>query len=180
MPDNYFFTSHRLGFRNWRDSDIPVVAEMNADPEVMKFFPGLKSYKESAAFVARMQNQFNEKAYCYFAVDKLDDGEFIGFIGLSDQTYKASFTPCVDIGWRLSRNAWGNGYATEGAKACLGYAFDVLNMKEIYSVAPIINLPSIAVMEKIGMEKMEEFAHPLLLDDERLRECVVYVIHNEV
>jgi len=90
---NYLFTSARLGFRNWHISDTDAMAEINADPEVMAFFPGIKSKAETARFIERMQAQFAEKGFCYFAVDRLDRQQFIGFIGISEQRFAADFTP---------------------------------------------------------------------------------------
>ncbi len=174
MANNYVFHSARLGFRNWQAADIPLMAAINADPDVMEFFPSVNTYEQTAAFVARMQTLFAAKGYCYFAVDRLDTGEFIGFIGLADPTYEAHFTPCTDIGWRLAKTHWHHGFATEGAQRCLQYAFTTLHLSEIFAIAPKINLPSIHVMKKIGMQQQDNFMHPLLAHDERLRECVLF------
>lgn len=176
MAGQYLFTSARLGFRNWQDADIQKMAEINADPDVMEFFPGTHSYEKTEEFIERMKKQMAAKGYCYFAVDKLENAEFIGFIGISDQTYEASFTPCIDIGWRLGKKEWGKGYATEGAGRCLDYAFNQLGIKKIYSIAPKINAKSEHIMLKIGMRKVGEFIHPALARDERLKQCVLYEI----
>lgn len=173
--NDYIFTSERLGFRAWRQSDIPVMAAINADEEVMRFFPKTNTVEETATFVNRMQQQLLEKNYCYFAVDQLANQKMIGFIGLSYQTYEAPFTPCIDIGWRLAKHSWGQGFATEGAKACLAYA-KTLGIQEIKSIAPLINTPSTHVMQKIGMSKEYTFKHPLLKDYPAIEECVVYGI----
>ena len=150
------------------------MAAINADPDVMEFFPGIKSYEETEAFIVRMQQQYSEKSYCYFAIYTLEEGAFIGFIGLSEQTFKSDFTPCIDIGWRLGKNAWNKGYATEGAKRCLDYAFDVLKIHKVLAVEPKIHIRTEQVMKKIGMNKIREFEHPLLANDERLKKCVLY------
>ena len=151
---------------------------ISGNKEVMAFFPRIATPEETEGFIQRMLRQFAENGFCYFAVDLLESSEFIGFIGLMAQDYEADFTPCVDIGWRLKPSAWNKGYATEGAKACLTYAFDELNLQTIYSTAPVVNVKSEAVMKKIGMQKAGTFNHPRLLDNERLRECNVYVIHS--
>ncbi len=174
MDDKYLFKSQRLGFRIWQDSDIPLMAEINADPVVMEFFPAIKTLKETDEFIRRMQQQMAEKGYCYFAVDRLDCGVFIGFIGLSEQTFEAGFTPFVDIGWRLAKEEWGKGYATEGARRCLVYAFEQLQIGKVNAIAPKINLRSEKIMKKAGMQKAMDFMHPLLVHDERLRDCVLY------
>ena len=99
--NSYIFTSERLGFRNWVAADIPKMVKINASQEVMQHFPSTATAQQTADFIKRMQIQYTEKGYCYFAVDRLSDGNFIGFIGLSYQTFEADFTPCVDVGWRL-------------------------------------------------------------------------------
>ncbi|MBK1896764.1 GNAT family N-acetyltransferase [Chryseobacterium paridis] len=175
---NYIFQSDRLGFRDWLPSDIEIMSEINADPKVMEFFPAIQSKQETLEFIERMQNQLKAKGFCYFAVDKLDTKEFIGFIGLSEQNFESDFTPCIDIGWRIRVEDWNNGYATEGAKRCLEYAFHDLKIKKINSIAPLINVRSEAVMKKIGMHKIKNFLHPRLHDTPRLQECVLYEIHQ--
>lgn len=176
MGETYLFTSERLGFREWQDDDIPLMAAINADEKVMEFFSGVKSYKETEEFVKRMQKQFIQKGYCYFAVEELESVEFIGFIGISEQTFVADFTPCTDIGWRLHSDKWGKGYATEGAKRCLEYGFEQPGLERIYAIAPKINARSERIMNKTGMRKVKEFMHPLLANNERLKECVLYEI----
>ena len=172
----YLFTSERLGFRNWEDADIPAMAAINADPQVMEFFPATQTVEQTENFVRRMQAQFRAKGFCYFAVDELATGHFIGFIGLSEQTFAADFNPCVDIGWRLATVAWGKGYATEGAQRCLVYGFETTGLHTINAMAPDVNLRSIEVMKKIGMQPVKQFKHPLLAGNERLENCVLYAI----
>lgn len=178
MNAPYIFTSERLGFRNWTDADITPMSKMNADPEVMKYFPATQTTEETTAFIQRMRDLYSEKGFCYFAVDRLDTGEFIGFIGLMGKTFEADFTPCTDIGWRLSRKHWGIGFATEGAKRCLDFALGTLGLNKVVSMCPIINTPSEAVMKKIGMQKVKTFEHPLLENDERLRTCLLYSVDS--
>lgn len=174
----YLFTSERLGFRNWIDADVPKMAAINADPDVMAFFPALQDLGQTQAFVDRMRKQYEEKAFTYFGVELLTTKEFIGFIGLSVPTFEAEFTPCVDMGWRLDKKFWYNGYATEGAKRCIEYAFSVLELPSVVAICPKMNKPSEAVMQKIGMHKKLEFIHPLLTNSKILKNCVLYTISN--
>lgn len=176
ITKNYRFTSARLGFRNWENDDLEEMARINADPKVMEFFPSTATREETQVFIEKMQQQFSEKGFCYFAVDKLENHTLIGFIGLSEKTFEADFTPCIDIGWRLDSAEWNKGFATEGAKRCLEYGFQELNLEKIYSIAPKANVKSEQVMKKIGMEKQYEFVHPLLKNDERLQNCVLYMM----
>ena len=176
MPSQYLFTSQRLGFRAWTQDDIPHMAAINDDPVVMEFFPATQTMQQTKAFTERMQLQLAEKGYCYYAVDTLDTGAFIGFIGLSLQTFGADFTPCVDIGWRLSKSHWNKGYATEGAARCLHHAFHQLHLPVVYAMAPAVNIRSLRVMQKLGMQLVGQFIHPLLLDSEYLKDCLRYQI----
>jgi RimJ/RimL family protein N-acetyltransferase len=170
----YIFTSDRLGFRNWDLTDTDKMHEINSDEKVMEFFPTIPTAEQTTEFVERMKKQFENKRFCYFAVDKLEDSEFIGFIGLSEQTYEADFTPCVDIGWRIKRSEWNKGFASEGAKKCLDYALNELKFENVYSIAPKINTKSEHIMTKIGLIKQYEFEHSLLSNYERLKTCVLY------
>lgn len=158
--DRYIFISNRLGFRNWKDQDVDEFARLNADVEVMEHFPNTLSRGEVEKLIAKMRSHFAKNGFTYYATEILDDGEFIGMIGLAYQEYKTTFTPAVDIGWRLKRSAWGKGYATEGAKACLLHGFAELNIERIISVCTADNCRSENVMRKIGMTKIGEFDHP--------------------
>lgn len=179
MQVHYLFTSENLGFRNWLESDISKQAEINADPQVMAYFPQIADYEQTKDFVKRMQDQFAMKGFCYFAVDQLINNKFIGFIGLSEQIFESSFTPCVDIGWRLAYEAWGRGFATEGAQRCLDYAFDELELTKIIATCPAVNKRSERVMQKIGMIKKGTFSHPMLKDAPYLEQCVLYELERK-
>jgi len=170
----YLFTSERLGFRTWTDTDLPAMAAINSDPEVMEFFPALRSREETAAALQQYRAMYKEQGYCFYAVETLKGQQFIGFIGLFRITYEAAFTPCVEIGWRLSRAAWGKGYATEGARRCLDHAFNTLHLDSVKAITTVLNQRSIHVMEKCGMKLLLEFNHPLLAAHPRLQSCVCY------
>tara|TARA_R110002050_G_scaffold297339_2_gene458600 strand:+ start:2554 stop:3090 length:537 start_codon:yes stop_codon:yes gene_type:complete len=174
----YLFKSDRLGFRNWEEKDIPKMAVINTDEVVMQYFPSVQNRKQTQLFVDRMKAQMAKNGFCYFAVDKLVNNEFIGFIGISEQNFEADFTPCVDIGWRLAQNEWGKGYATEGARKCLEFAFNHVGLKRINAICPTINVKSERVMEKLGMKKVKIFKHPLLADFKKLERCVLYEVEQ--
>lgn len=178
MAKEYIFRSERLGFRNWSSEDLTEFSKLNADPEVMEHFPKKLSEKETGEFLLRLQEYFSRHGYTYYATEILDSEEFIGFIGLAFQDFEAVFNPSVDIGWRLKRSSWGNGYATEGAKRCLNYAFNELQMKRIISICPEGNYRSQQVMKKIGMTKKGIFKHPALKDFPEYEKCVWYELIN--
>jgi RimJ/RimL family protein N-acetyltransferase len=145
----------------------------------MRFFPSVKTKEETELFILRMQNEYKERAYCYFAVDLLANGEFAGFIGISIQTFESDFTPCKDIGWRLKRSLWGRGVATEGAQRCIEFAFKDLKFSELFAIAPIINQPSIHLMQKLGMKKVQIFQHPALIFSPELSTCALYGLRKK-
>lgn len=171
---NYLFTSQRLGFRNWRDDDLPELAAINIDPLAMEFFQDVMTLEQSESFLKRMQNEYEERGYCYFAVDVLETKELIGMIGMSHKTFEADFTPCIDIGWRLARDHWNKGYATEGAKRCLEYGLNDLKMDSILCIASQANVKSVGIMKKIGLRDLGTFEHPALIDYPHLQPCVLY------
>lgn len=155
----YLFSSSRLGFRLWQESDLPLFSEMNADPETMKYFANTLTEKESEAMMTRMNTMFEAHGYCYFAIELLENQEFVGMIGLGYKDFEADFTPCTDIGWRIRKKFWNQGIATEGAAACLDYA-RANQINEVLSMASTGNAASLKVMEKIGMEHWKDFDHP--------------------
>lgn len=175
----YIFESSRLGFRMWQELDRELFANMNASNEVMRYFPKTLDYKETDDFLHRIQKHFEETGYGLWAVEIKDTKEFIGFIGLLTATFEAEFTPCVEIGWRLDNKYWNNGYATEGAKACLEYGFNKLNLNSIYSFTAETNKPSENVMKKIGLKKVGEFDHPKVEDGSPLKHHVLYKIDKK-
>jgi len=176
--NKYLFTSKRLGFRNWLDSDIDKMIAISADKNVMRFFPATAKPEQTRDFILRMQNQYQKTGYCYFAVDLLETQEFMGFIGLNHFNYEAPFSPGTDIGWRLAEKFWGNGYATEGAIRCLEYAFKDLKLNQIVATATEANVPSISIMNKIGMHFKTNFKHPRLKGFPEIENCVCYEIKN--
>ncbi len=173
---NYVITTQRLGLRNWIDSDLIPFAEMCADPEVMKHFPSVLTMGETQELINRLDQHFNEFGYTYFAVDLLETKEFIGFVGIKNQTWESEFTPCVDIGWRLKKLAWGKGFASEAARACIEHAPALFGINEILSFATDTNKASEHVMQKIGMSYIGTVQHPAILDDPRFQHCVIYKI----
>lgn len=175
----YIFKSERLGFRNWNDNDLDEFAKLNADFEVMEHFPKPLTKEETYLFIQRQKKHYESNGYNYFATEILATGEFIGFIGLLYQEYESQFTPNVDIGWRLKKDAWGKGYATEGAKMCLEFGFKKIDLKRIISTCTKRNVRSENVMKKIGMTKVGEFNHPRLKEFPELEKCVCYEMNSK-
>lgn len=168
----YIFSSQRLGFRTWRESDIPAMCEISSDPKAMEYFPSTQSFDHTRRFVHEMTTHYDKYGYCYYAVDEISSGKFMGFIGM--KWVELDFDSFTDIGWRLAPSFWGQGLATEGALCCLNYGLIDLGLERICAIAPQVNTPSIHVMKKAGMRFVRTFEHPLLSDNERLSTCVLY------
>lgn len=171
-------TTARLRLRPWRDTDRAPFAALNADPQVMEFFPRCLGRAESDAFADRIEAHFARHGFGLWAVELPGTAPFIGFIGLSVPAFEAPFMPCVEIGWRLARAHWGQGYAREGARRALAYGFDAARLSEIVSFTARVNVRSCAVMERIGMRRDlgGDFEHPALPEGHRLRLHVLYRI----
>lgn len=174
--------TNRLVLRQWSSKDLEPNASMNQDPRVREYFPNLLTREESDHYVLLMANHIEKLGWGFWAVSLMETSEFIGFIGLEDVTFKAHFTPAVEIGWRLAYAHWGKGYATEGAKAALKYGFEVLGLDEIVSFTTVENFRSRNVMEKIGMHHSvhDDFNHPNLLDGHKLCPHVLYRLEADM
>lgn len=173
------FQTTRLRLRQWRDSDRQPFAAMNQDPDVMRYFPRLFTAEESNAFVDDNIKRIANDGWGAWAVEIIDNEQFIGFVGLSQP---APWHPCaddIDIGWRLDKNHWGQGYATEASKQVLHIGFYCLELERLVSFTSECNIPSINVMKKIGMHKAAAgFDHPRIKPSSRLRRHVVYRLAN--
>ena len=171
-------TTDRLLLRQWRDSDREPFAALNADPAVMEHFPALQSRETSDGLIDRNIPLIDERGWGLWALEVRDTGEFIGFTGMSVPSFEAHFMPAVEIGWRLAKGAWGNGYATEAARASLAYGFGPAGLEEIVSFTAATNLPSQRVMQRIGMTHDEagDFDHVRLPAGHRLQRHVLYRI----
>ena len=166
----------RLMLREWRDEDLSVFAAMNADPEVMRYMPKLLSREDSEGRFHRIREHFERHGFGLWAVEVCGAQPFVGFVGLSVPQFETLFTPCVEVGWRLSRDEWGRGYATEAARAAVQFGFDRIGLNEIVSYTVPENQRSRRVMERIGMSQDPngDFEHPLLPEGHPLRRHVLY------
>lgn len=171
----------RLILRTLEMSDLEEMTKINQDPKVMEFFPGLQDKEQTKAFIERVQKHYNEHGYSLFAVVLTEMNTFIGFVGLLTVGFNEHFTPATEIGWRLSSNYWGKGFATEAARAVLEYAFDVLNIESLVSFTTVDNLKSRRVMENLGMthNTEDDFDHPKLDVNSPLRRHVLYRIAKQ-
>lgn len=168
--------TNRLLLRRWKKSDLKSFIKLNADPQVMKYFPSILTEKESEELLSRIEEKFEKDGFCFWAAELKATGDLIGMVGLNIPSFKAHFTPCVEIGWRLKYESWGQGYASEAAQKALHFGFETLRLKEIISFTTQGNLRSRRVMERIGMtyDVNGDFIHPGLAKEHPLARHVLY------
>ncbi|HYJ68200.1 MAG TPA: GNAT family N-acetyltransferase [Nocardioidaceae bacterium] len=164
----------RLLMRRWRDSDRDPFAAMNADAEVMRYFPAAMTQTESDAFVDRIEERFDTQGFGLWALELAETGEFLGYTGLNPMPDGVPGAGGMEVGWRLSVAAWGKGYATEAANAAVDVAFNGAGLGELWSMTAVLNGPSQAVMRRIGMTLLGTFEHPRIDADSPLRPHVIY------
>ncbi|HUY24415.1 MAG TPA: GNAT family N-acetyltransferase [Candidatus Saccharimonadales bacterium] len=168
--------SARLRLRDWRSADLPLFAALNADSRVMEHFPQVLSREQSDLLAERIVSQLRSQGWGLWAAEVAATDTFIGFVGLNRPLFQAHFTPAVEVGWRLAHQYWGCGYATEAARAALGFGFESLGLPEIVSFTNVDNQRSRRVMEKLGMrhQREDDFDHPSISEGHRLRRHVLY------
>ena len=171
----------RLILRTWEEKDIDAMTLIDQDTKVCEFLPSIGTREETEARTQRIMQHYEQHGFCLYAVELKSTHQFIGWIGLSIPSFEAHFTPSVEIGWRLDSKHWNKGYATEGAKAVLYYAFTKLNLNKVVSFTTVNNTASRRVMEKIGMHRnpRDDFNHPKLNKSHPLCKHVLYRISKE-
>jgi len=169
--------TERLYLRQWQASDFAPFAEMNANPKVMAYFPKLLTTSMSNAIAKKCQSLIDDNGWGFWAVSLKETDTFIGMVGLNNAHADMPFSPAVEIAWRLHNDYWGQGYATEAARASLDFAFVELEIEEVVAFTAVINKRSQLVMERLGMTNtQEDFFHPMLESTHRLAEHVLYKI----
>ena len=173
----HILRSPRLTLRAWREEDYAPYARLNADAEVMAHFPAPLSRIESDAMADKIRQLFAPRGWGLWAVELSAEKRFIGCVGLHNPIAELPCSPCTEIGWRLAREAWGHGYATEAASAALAFAFNTLKLEEVVSFASKTNIKSIAVMKRLNMlDSHQDFDHPAIPQGSILRPHVLYKI----
>ena len=168
--------TERLKLRAWQESDLQPFAELNADKDVMLYFPSVLTREQSDNLADKFQHLILDHGWGFWAVELKATGQFIGFTGLNIQPEQFIFSPCVEIGWRFAKQYWHQGYATEAANACLKFAFETLQLKEVVSFTAVHNTASEHVMQRLGMQAMFEFNHPALTQESPLSRHILYKI----
>lgn len=160
--------------RRWRSSDREPFAAMTADPEVMRYFPAPLTRAESDAAIDRFEDSFERQGFGLWALQVCGTGRFIGFTGLNPMPRGTPGSGGMEVGWRLARTAWHQGYASEAARASVDVALNQVGLDELWSITAVLNIPSQAVMRRIGMSLHASFEHPRLAVGSPLRPHVAY------
>ncbi|TBR44758.1 N-acetyltransferase [Marinomonas agarivorans] len=168
----------RLILRQWQDNDYEPFAHMTADSDVMRYFPNCLSVRESNQLADRLRAMIAQKGWGFWAVELKETQSFIGFVGLNEVTHSAiPVTPFIEVGWRLAKEHWRQGYATEAAQKALEFGFDTLASSSIYAFTPLSNTPSQKVMQKLGMSNtQQDFDHPEVPNTHSLARHCLYKI----
>jgi RimJ/RimL family protein N-acetyltransferase len=168
--------TERLLLRRWKEGDREPFYAMNSNPRVMEFMPECMTRAESDLLFEGINEHFRKHGFGLLAAELRENRSFIGFVGLAVPSFRARFTPCVEIGWRLSADHWGRGLATEGARAVTNHAFGELALDELVSFTVPENVRSRRIMEKIGMTRnaADDFDHPSLPEGHRFLRHVLY------
>jgi len=176
--------TERLLLREWREADKRLWADIIGDPHVRRYFPGVGSYADAEAGIERARERLREHGFSLMAVERKADSVFMGMLGLVpfDEAMRNAIpgAPRVEIGWQLGQDFWGQGYAPEGARAMLDFAWRQARLDEVVAITSWHNAPSRRVMEKIGMTRdpLGDFNHPAIRDGHRLQLHVLYRISN--
>ena len=168
--------TERLILRGWNDADVEAWADMNADPQVMEFFPSTITRERSYESAKLMRADLETAGYGWFVLELKERPGFSGVLVVDEVRWSAPFQPKREIGWRLPVHAWGHGYATEGARALLGFARDTLHWDEVVAFTSKLNLPSQRVMQRLGMtyDARDDFLHPRVPEGHPIKPHVLY------
>jgi RimJ/RimL family protein N-acetyltransferase len=175
-PNQPCLRTSRLLLRRWREADLAPLAAINSDAAVMEHFPCTLTEPQTTAMIQRIEACFEQRGYGLWATERIQDAQLIGFVGLNPVPQELPFAPGVEVGWRLGRAFWGQGYACEAARAALAFGFGELGLDQVVSFTSHQNIRSRRLMERLGMSRdpSEDFEHPRLPPGSKLRAHVLY------
>ncbi|MBO9581997.1 MAG: GNAT family N-acetyltransferase [Sphingobium sp.] len=164
MTSGFALPTARLILRDWRDEDLAPFAAMCGDPRVMEYLGGSSTEADCVAGIVRQRTGQSERGYSFWAIERREDGAFLGFCGLKPGMVDTPIAGKTEIGWRLHVDAWGQGYAREAAQASLDWAWAHLPDEAIWAITAAGNLRSWGLMERLGMTRHAalDFDMPIL------------------
>lgn len=167
----------RLLLRHWQESDVAPFHAMGQDAEVMRYLGPPSTLAECRRTVERQNALADEYGRCFWAIERREDGAFLGFCGVEPGPDGTPIAGLPEIGWRLARPAWGRGYATEAAAACLASEW-ARGTADVFAITVPANARSRAVMERLGMvhDPADDFDYPDFPEGHPLRRHVLYRI----
>lgn len=179
MAKTYSIETPRILLRQWQEKDYDEFARMNADTDVMRYFPSLLTREQSDALTDKFAGLIAQNGWGFWVAVRKNDDRFLGLVGLNFAD-DLPLAPCMEVGWRLDKPYWGHGYASESGAAALHFAFSQLDQKRVAAFTAVSNLPSQQVMRRLGMiDKKANFLHPRVPEDSGLQEHVYYEIARE-
>ncbi|HEX4693418.1 GNAT family N-acetyltransferase [Sphingomonas sp.] len=168
--------TERLILRGWLDSDVAPFHAMGNDADVMRFLGPPMSLAGAEEARARMDALLAKHGYCFWAIERKADGEFLGFCGIKPGPADTPIADEIEIGWRLRRDAWGQGYAREAAEAAIAWTWANTDAPEIAAITVTANANSWGLMERLGMARdpAGDFDHPAVPDGDPLKRHITY------
>jgi RimJ/RimL family protein N-acetyltransferase len=168
--------TERLILRPWREADRAPYAAMMADEAVAFWVGGTLDAERAGAQIDYMTAHLQTHGFSFLAIERRADGAFLGAAGLLSTPPNHPMAPAVEVGWRLAREAWGSGYATEAAAAVIADGFARVGLEEILAFTAVLNARSRAVMARLDLERRREldFEHPFVAEGHPLRPHLVF------
>ncbi|UZK66860.1 GNAT family N-acetyltransferase [Sphingomonas sp. M1-B02] len=171
--------TERLILRRWEERDRAPFHAICSDPQVMETLGPVMTRPQSDGLIDWLNGHVDRVGYSFWAIERREDGALLGFCGLNPGAEGTPIEGQVEIGWRLGRSHWGQGYAREAAQANLDWAW-VRGIDTVVAITTPGNVRSWGLMERLGMRPVPggAFAHPAAI--ERLRAHITYRIDRPV
>jgi RimJ/RimL family protein N-acetyltransferase len=172
--------TERLILRGWRQEDHVPFHAMGNDPRVMRFLGAALTEAEVTATIERQNQVLDHHGYCFWAIERRTDGEFLGFCGIKPGPAGTPIAGELEIGWRLAHDYWGQGYAREAAQASLDWTWRNLDAPHVAAMTVQANEASWGLMTRLGMHRVigGDFDHPLVPEGDPLRRHILYRIER--
>ncbi|HEV2530718.1 GNAT family N-acetyltransferase [Phenylobacterium sp.] len=172
--------TERLVLRRWREDDAEPYVAMMLDTDVSRWLGGPFDEAEALARIARNEAALEAHGFGRMAMERRSDGAFLGYCGLMPIAETLPFDGGFEVGWSLAQGGWGQGYASEAARAVFADGFSRLGLPQILAFTGVLNHRSQAVARRLGMSRDpdQDFDHPGLADDHPLKRHIVFVARS--